>query len=105
MLNKAFLSQNFFFTKFFVDLLESIERNNLFSNFILAVSCLMLGRRMGFLSLEPNEKAKKLANAVKQLFVSIRDSYYGIGIWKYLPTKTYRQFSESEEVIYRYINR
>ncbi|XP_055907958.1 ecdysone 20-monooxygenase [Eupeodes corollae] len=71
-----------------------------------AVCTLMLGRRMGFLSTESEqpEKVKLLAKAVKQLFVSQRDSYYGYGLWKYIPTKTYSQFSKSEDYVYDMIS-
>ncbi|KAL9905972.1 ecdysone 20-monooxygenase isoform X1 [Glossina fuscipes] len=71
-----------------------------------AVCLLMLGRRMGFLSTksEQPEKIRQLAAAVKQLFISQRDSYYGLGLWKYLPTKTYREFAKAEEVIYDVIS-
>ena len=67
-----------------------------------AVCTLMLGRRMGFLSIntEQPEKIKQLAGAVKQLFISQRDSYYGLGLWKYFPTKTYRDFAKAEDIIY-----
>uniref|UniRef100_T1GJG6 Cytochrome P450 n=1 Tax=Megaselia scalaris TaxID=36166 RepID=T1GJG6_MEGSC len=67
-----------------------------------AVCTLMLGRRMGFLgqNLKEEDKVMKLAAAVKQLFISQRDSYYGLGLWKYIPTKTYRDFAKSEEIIY-----
>lgn len=67
-----------------------------------AVCTLMLGRRMGFLSRSGNksDKISQLAGAVKQLFISQRDSYYGLGLWKYFPTKTYRDFAKSEDAIY-----
>lgn len=70
-----------------------------------AVCTLMLGRRMGFLeqNLKEEDKIMKLAAAVKQLFISQRDSYYGLGLWKYFPTKTFRDFSKSEEVIYEWV--
>ncbi|XP_005178783.2 ecdysone 20-monooxygenase isoform X1 [Musca domestica] len=71
-----------------------------------AVCTLMLGRRMGFLSTntEQPEKIKQLAAAVKQLFISQRDSYYGFGMWKYFPTQTYRKFAHAEETIYDVIS-
>lgn len=62
----------------------------------------MLGRRMGFLSSFPPQKIKILAAAVKQLFVTQHDSNYGMGLWRYIPSKTYRDFSRSEELIYRF---
>lgn len=71
-----------------------------------AVCTLMLGRRMGFLNAnaEQPEKIKQLAAAVKQLFISQRDSYYGMGLWKYFPTKTYRKFAKAEDTIYDVIS-
>ncbi|KAL5293367.1 Cyp314a1 family protein [Megaselia abdita] len=71
-----------------------------------AVCTLMLGRRMGFLgkNLKEEDKVMKLAAAVKQLFISQRDSYYGLGLWKYIPTKTFRDFAKSEEIIYDIIS-
>lgn len=67
-----------------------------------AVCTLMLGRRMGFLDKrgQQPEKIRQLASAVKQLFISQRDSYYGLGLWKYFPTKTYTEFVRAEEIIY-----
>lgn len=70
----------------------------------LAVCALMLGRRMGFLSQNPPKHIENLAAAVKQLFVTQRDSNYGFGLWKYVPTKTYRDFVKSEETIYKYFH-
>ncbi|CAD7005251.1 unnamed protein product [Ceratitis capitata] len=71
-----------------------------------AVCTLMLGRRMGFLdkSGQQPERIRQLAVAVKQLFISQRDSYYGMGLWKYFPTKTYREFVRAEEIIYDVIS-
>ncbi|XP_014093991.2 ecdysone 20-monooxygenase isoform X1 [Bactrocera oleae] len=71
-----------------------------------AVCTLMLGRRMGFLdkSGQQPERIRQLASAVKQLFISQRDSYYGLGLWKYLPTKTYTEFVRAEEIIYDVIS-
>lgn len=41
--------------------------------------CLILGKRMGFLneSSETNDNVKELASAVKNIFKSFRDAYYG----------------------------
>lgn len=63
----------------------------------------MLGRRMGFMSTNPSEKARILAVSVKELFAMQRDSYYGFGLWKYFPTRTYRKFVQCEETIYKYV--
>ncbi|SPP76071.1 blast:Ecdysone 20-monooxygenase [Drosophila guanche] len=71
-----------------------------------AVCTLMLGRRMGFLAANAQQpqKISQLAAAVKQLFISQRDSYYGLGLWKYFPTKTYRDFARAEDLIYDVIS-
>lgn len=66
-----------------------------------AVCTLMLGKRMGFLSQSPPKNVAKLAGAVKTLFITQRDSSYGFSWWKYLSTKTYRDYVETEDTIYR----
>lgn len=66
-----------------------------------AVCFLMLGRRMGFLSPQPHENVNRLAAAVKMLFITMRDSSYGITMWKYVSTKTYRDFVKAEQIIYK----
>ncbi|CAO1416173.1 unnamed protein product [Diamesa serratosioi] len=70
--------------------------------------CLILGRRMGYLC-ELNDHLKdsdfmQLSSAVKSLFKTHRDSYYGFGLWRYFPTKTYKEFVRNEETIYRIIS-
>lgn len=95
----------------FIDLLRA-KRNpltNVVENFqdivnlfgLEAVCALMLGRRMGFLSLNPPENVAKLAAAVKMLFITQRDSSYGLTLWKYISTKTYRDFVKTEDTIYK----
>ncbi|XP_038119818.1 ecdysone 20-monooxygenase isoform X2 [Culex quinquefasciatus] len=66
------------------------------------ICCLVLGRRMGFLSgdRQRNEKFGKLAEAVKSTFVYISRSYYGFKLWKYLPTQLYQDYVRCEEIIY-----
>lgn len=66
-----------------------------------AVCTLMLGKRMGFLSQRPQENVTKLAAAVKTLFITQRDSSYGFSMWKYVYTKTYRDFVQTEDTIYK----
>ncbi|XP_067647429.1 ecdysone 20-monooxygenase [Eurosta solidaginis] len=89
---------------------ETLEVNNFedIANLmgLEAVCTLMLGRRMGFLdkSGQQPERIRQLAGAVKQLFISQRDSYYGVGLWKYVPTKTYKDFVRAEEIIYDVIS-
>lgn len=66
-----------------------------------AVCTLMMGRRMGFLSADPPENVRTLAAAVKMLFITQRDTAYGFGLWKYIPTSTYRDFVNTEDTIYK----
>lgn len=79
-----------------------VDFQSLLNKFGLEASCtLMLGRRMGFFTQEhDSDRIHKLAEAVKQLFIACRDSYYGFGLWKYFPTKTYRDYVRNEEMIY-----
>lgn len=60
---------------------------------------------MGFLSSNPPSEIKLLAASVKQLFIAQRDSSYGFGLWKYVATKTYREFVRSEETVYKYVRK
>ncbi|XP_058060587.1 ecdysone 20-monooxygenase [Anopheles bellator] len=65
------------------------------------ICCLVLGRRMGYLTTDRrNEKFIRLAEAVKESFVYISQSYYGFKLWKYMPTRLYRNFVRCEEIIY-----
>lgn len=94
----------------FIDLLRTKRQpvTNVVDNFqnivnlfgLEAVCTLMLGRRMGFLSSNPPENVAKLAAAVKTLFITQRDSSYGFSLWKYVSTKTYRDFVQTEDTIY-----
>lgn len=61
----------------------------------------MLGRRVGYLSKDSlNPRFTALASAVKKLFILQRDAYFGSGLWKYIPTKTYKEFAQTEDFIY-----
>lgn len=60
---------------------------------------LMSGRRYGLFSLSPPTNVVKLATAVKMLFITQRDSSYGFTLWKYVATKTYRDFIETDDTI------
>lgn len=68
----------------------------------LETSCaLVLGRRMGFLlQKDISETARKLAEAVHQHFISTRDTYFGLPIWKIFSTPAYKKLAETEEIIY-----
>lgn len=94
----------------FIELLREKRdpETNIVSNFqdvvnllgLEAVCTLMLGRRMGFLAVNPPENVQRLAAAVKMLFITQRDTAYGFGLWKYVPTTTYRDFVATEDTIY-----
>uniref|UniRef100_A0A336MAY2 CSON014590 protein n=1 Tax=Culicoides sonorensis TaxID=179676 RepID=A0A336MAY2_CULSO len=69
------------------------------------VCCLMLGRRIGYLSKDfKDERFMALATAVKRLFILQRDAYFGNGLWKYIPTTTYKEFAKTEDIIYNIIS-
>lgn len=95
----------------FIDLLRTKRdsKTNVVENFhdianlfgLEAICTLMLGKRMGFLSQSPPENISKLAAAVKTLFITQRDAGYGFNWWKYISTKTYRDYVETEDTIYR----
>lgn len=93
-----------------------------------ASSSLILGRRMGYLqeSGENNENYIELGNAAKNIFTIFRDAFYGTFLidaiytylllithifilfkgnclWKYFPSKIYREYAKNEEKIYNII--
>ncbi|KAI4458913.1 cytochrome p450 [Holotrichia oblita] len=68
----------------------------------LEVMCtLVLGRRMGFLLPEgETDIARRLRIAVHHHFLSCRDTYYGLPLWKLFHTPSYSHLIDSEEDIY-----
>ncbi|KAL0275932.1 UNVERIFIED_CONTAM: hypothetical protein PYX00_003643 [Menopon gallinae] len=71
----------------------------------LEVTCkLILGRRMGFLNDKVDPLALRLATAVRTHFCASRDTFYGLPFWTMFPTKTYKNFADSEETIYEIIS-
>ncbi|CAK9822867.1 Ecdysone 20-monooxygenase [Anthophora retusa] len=66
---------------------------------------LILGRHLGFLKPDSSsELAIRLAEAVRVHFTASRDAFYGLPLWKLLPTSAYRQLIESEDAIYNIIS-
>ncbi|XP_043277913.1 ecdysone 20-monooxygenase isoform X2 [Venturia canescens] len=66
---------------------------------------LILGRHLGFL--KPHSATSlttRLAEAVRIHFTASRDAFYGLPLWKILPTLAYRQLIESEDAIYNIIS-
>ena len=71
---------------------------------ILGTCTLILGRHLGFLKPDSSsELATRLAEAVRIHFTASRDAFYGLPLWKLLPTSAYKQLIESEDVIYKYV--
>lgn len=66
---------------------------------------LILGRHLGFLKPDSSsELAMRLSEAVRIHFMALRDAFYGLPLWKVLPTAAYRQVIESEDAIYNIIS-
>ncbi|XP_071868809.1 cytochrome P450 family 24 subfamily A member shade isoform X2 [Bombus fervidus] len=66
---------------------------------------LILGRHLGFLKPDSSsELATRLAEAVRIHFTASRDAFYGLPLWKLLPTSAYKQLIESEDEIYNIIS-
>lgn len=64
---------------------------------------MILGRHLGFLRPDSNGKlTTQLAEAVRIHFMASRDAFYGLPLWKLLPTSAYKQLIESEDAIYKY---
>lgn len=65
---------------------------------------MILGRHLGFLKPDSSsELAARLAEAVRIHFTASRDAFYGLPLWKLLPTSAYKQLIESEDEIYKYV--
>lgn len=43
---------------------------------------------------------QKFCTASKNIFEAQRSSFYGIGLWKYFPTKSYKSLAEKETILY-----
>ncbi|KAL0113004.1 hypothetical protein PUN28_012322 [Cardiocondyla obscurior] len=66
---------------------------------------LILGRHLGFLKPDSSSTlTKRLAEAVRIHFTASRDAFYGLPLWKLLPTSAYKQLIESEDTIYNIIS-
>ncbi|XP_076235574.1 cytochrome P450 family 24 subfamily A member shade [Calliopsis andreniformis] len=66
---------------------------------------LILGRHLGFLKPDSNSTlTTRLAEAVRIHFTASRDAFYGLPLWKLLPTSAYKQLIESEDTIYDIIS-
>ncbi|XP_012286900.1 ecdysone 20-monooxygenase [Orussus abietinus] len=65
---------------------------------------LILGRHLGFLKPDSGSLTARLAEAVRVHFRASRDAFYGLPLWKLLPTAAYKSLIESEDTIYNIIS-
>lgn len=84
-----------------------IRRMNNPNNLVSSGTCtLILGRHLGFLKPDSSSTlTTRLAEAVRIHFTASRDAFYGLPLWKLLPTSAYKQLIESEDTIYKYVTR
>ncbi|XP_060833715.1 ecdysone 20-monooxygenase-like isoform X2 [Rhopalosiphum padi] len=61
---------------------------------------LILGRRFGFLDGDVSETATRLADSVTSQFRASQEAFYGLPLWKLIPTKAYKEFVASEDALY-----
>jgi len=64
---------------------------------------LILGRRFGFLDGEVSETATRLADSVTSQFQASQEAFYGLPLWKLIPTKAYKEFVASEDALYEQV--
>ncbi|KAL4105170.1 hypothetical protein QTP88_020442 [Uroleucon formosanum] len=61
---------------------------------------LILGRRFGFLDGEVSEIATRLTDSVTSQFRASQEAFYGLPLWKIIPTKAYKELIASEDTLY-----
>ncbi|XP_015112054.1 ecdysone 20-monooxygenase isoform X2 [Diachasma alloeum] len=65
---------------------------------------LILGRHLGFLNSTSGNITARLAQAVRVHFTASRDAFYGLPLWKVMPTTAYKELIESEDEIYNIVS-
>ncbi|XP_022173117.1 ecdysone 20-monooxygenase-like [Myzus persicae] len=65
---------------------------------------LILGRRLGFLDGEVSETAMRLADSVTTQFRASQEAFYGLPLWKLIPTRAYKKFVASEDALYEIVS-
>ncbi|XP_011314519.1 ecdysone 20-monooxygenase isoform X2 [Fopius arisanus] len=65
---------------------------------------LILGRHLGFLKSTSNNTTARLAEAVRVHFKASRDAFYGLPLWKVVPTTAYKELIQSEDEIYNIVS-
>ncbi|XP_076166404.1 cytochrome P450 family 24 subfamily A member shade isoform X2 [Ptiloglossa arizonensis] len=97
----------------FVDLIRRRRTGHLVAGFeelaykmgLESTCTLILGRHLGFLKPDSSSSVtSRLAEAVRVHFTASRDAFYGLPLWKLLPTSAYKQLIESEDTIYNIIS-
>lgn len=64
---------------------------------------LILGKRFGYMEGEVSDTAKRLADSVTSQFRASQDAFYGLPLWKFIPTKAYKDFVASEDALYEQV--
>jgi len=52
---------------------------------------------------EISETATRLADSVTSQFRASQEAFYGLPLWKLMPTKAYKDFIASEEALYEQV--
>ncbi|XP_077487936.1 ecdysone 20-monooxygenase-like [Amblyomma americanum] len=68
-----------------------------------SIFMLCLDTRLGCLKQSEQEpgQASTVIAAARQLFLAYQELYYGLPLWKYISTPTYRKYTEAEDIIYK----
>lgn len=59
-----------------------------------------LGERMGMLDVDTKLLGQKLCIASNEVFKASNEAFYGLGLWKYVPTESYTRFADALDSIY-----
>lgn len=60
-----------------------------------------LGERMGMLDSNSKVLGQKLCTASSEVFKASSEAFYGLGLWKFVPTDAYKRFSEAQDSLYK----
>jgi len=50
-----------------------------------------------------SETGTRLADSVTRQFRASQEAFYGLPLWKIIPTKTYKEFVASEDTLYEQV--
>jgi len=71
---------------------------------IVGTCTLILGKRFEFLDGKVSETATRLADSVTSQFRASQEAFYGLPLWKIIPTKAYKEFVASEDTLYEQVS-